>query len=89
MKVILRQKQSNSGTIHDIESDTHEREIFGRGRYAVVLASYYGGKGYTTHLSEAGAIRQSRRWGSHSHEIIDENGDTYWVCGDELIKKYS
>lgn len=54
----IPQKMSNSGSIHDIASDMYDREIvFAPGcKFAVVLASYYGGKGYTTHRSEDAAI---------------------------------
>lgn len=86
MKITLKQKQSNSGTIHDIESDTHERTIVGRGKYAVVLASYYGGKGYTTHTTEVSALKQSNKVKDYSHEIIDESGEKMAVMGDKLVR---
>ena len=58
----IPQKMSNSGSIHDIASDQFDRRIvFGKGcKYAVILASYYGGKGYTTHKTEAAAVRAYR-----------------------------
>ena len=51
---IIPQKMSNTGSIHDIASDNFDRDIkFPAGaKYAVVLASYYGGKGYTMHKTE-------------------------------------
>lgn len=53
----LVQKQSNSGSIHDINSEHFEREIkFAAGTvYAVVPASYYGFGG-TSHKTAEAAI---------------------------------
>lgn len=72
----IPQKMSNSGSIHDIASDMYDRDIvFAPGcKYAVVLASYYGGKGYTTHRTEGAAIAASRRQADYSHCIIDTDG---------------
>jgi hypothetical protein len=89
MKIKIRtipQKRSGSGTIHDIASEHHDRVIkFGPNCiYAVVLASYYGGKGYTTHQTEAAAIRASKRQSEYSHEIIDVEGRPYQVFDGEL-----
>jgi len=84
----IPQKMSGTGTIHDIESEHYDRDIeFAPGcKYAVVLASYYGGKGYTTHRSEETAIRQSRKVSDFSHAIIDADGNYYQDYGDELFK---
>lgn len=83
----IPQKMNNSGSIHDIASDQYDRDIvFGAGcKYAVVLASYYGGKGYTTHKTEAAAVAASRANKDYSHEIIDTEGRRYTVNGDELV----
>ena len=69
-------KQSNTGSIHDI-ADTEDRPIiFGKDCiYAVVLSSYYGGKGYTTHKTEESAIKKSKSLRGWSHHIIDINGN--------------
>lgn len=85
----IPQKMSGTGTIHDIASDMHDRDIvFAPGcNYAVVLASYYGGKGYTTHKTEQTAIAASVRNKDYSHEIIDQDGNTYYVEYDRLIVK--
>ena len=82
----IPQKMSNTGTIHDIASDQFDREIvFGAGcKYAVVLAAYYGGKGYTTHRTEAAAVAASRAAKEYSHEIIDTQGRRYIVNGNDL-----
>lgn len=74
---IIPQKTSGTGSIHDMASDTADREIiFAPGcKFAVVLASYYGGKGYTTHKTEKAAIKASRKIGGYSHCIIDVAGN--------------
>lgn len=77
----IPQKMSNSGSIHDTASDNFDRDIvFAAGcKYAVVRASYYGGKGYTTHKTEEAAIAASRKQGDYSHAIIDTEGREYIV----------
>jgi hypothetical protein len=92
----IEQKMSNTGSIHDIASDNFDRVIEFRGaaKYAVVLASYYGGKGYTTHTTEESACRQAHKLGkqNYSYEIIDVDGTNYQsnggahYAGDRLIK---
>lgn len=84
---IIQQKQSNSGSIHDIASDQCDRDIvFASGsKYAVVRSSYYGGKGYTTHRTESAAIQASWRNADYSHQIIDATGNVYAICGDRLV----
>lgn len=81
----IPQKQSGTGTIHDIASDMYDRDIrFPKGCiFAVVLASYYGGKGYTTHKSVAATIAASKREKS-SHSIIDARGKEYYVNYNKL-----
>jgi hypothetical protein len=80
-KVIIPQKMSGTGTIHDIASQHYDREIkFPKGaKYAVVLASYYGGKGYTTHATEEATIQADKRQSEYSREIIGVDGWTYQV----------
>ena len=82
MTYIIRQKASGSGSIHDIASDQFDREIhFGPGCvFAVVLAAYYGGKGYTTHKTEQTAIRAAKKVSAYSYEIIDTTGARYRVA---------
>ncbi len=88
----IPQKTSNTGSIHDIASSTMDRTInFGAGcKYAVVLASYYGGKGYTTHKTEAAAIAASVANKDYSHQIIDTDGAVYVIkpdyYGSTLVK---
>lgn len=90
MKTIyaIPQKMSGTGSIHDIASEHYDRDIvFQAGCiYAVVCASYYGGKGYTTHRSEGAAIRASRQLSDYSHAIIDADGNQYADYGDRLVR---
>lgn len=80
----IPQKMSGTGSIHDIASDQYDREIhFAPGcRFAVVLAAYYGGKGYTTHRTEEAAIAASRRVRDYSHAIINTEGREYLLAPD-------
>lgn len=87
-KLTIAQKQSNSGSIHDISSDRFERTIkFCNKKFAVVLASYYGGKGYTVHSTAELAIEQARknRAMGYSQQIIDAAGNYYDRHGGELL----
>lgn len=85
----IPQKMSNSGSIHDIASDLFDRDIrFAPGcKFAVVLASYYGGKGYTTHRTEEAAIKASLLNKEYSHQIIDTTGAEHVVNGGTLVKR--
>lgn len=55
--------------------------------FAVVLASYYGGKGYSTHNEEY-AIKKYNHLKKleYSHQIIDKEGNYYAVHYDRLVK---
>jgi len=81
----INQKTSGTGSIHDLASDLMDRDIkFPAGsKYAVVLAAYYGGKGYTTHKTAGATIRQSNI-SNYSHSIIDADGNGYGVNYDRL-----
>lgn len=83
----IPQKMSGTGSIHDVASELFDRDIvFAPGcKYAVVLASYYGGKGYSTHKTETATIAASRRNQEYSYEIIDATGSKYAVNGDCLV----
>jgi hypothetical protein len=74
----IKQKMSGTGTIHEIESDLYDRDInFPAGcRYAVVLAAYYGGKGYTSHKTIEAAIRRATAEDCIC-TIIDTGGNVY------------
>lgn len=83
----IEQKMSGTGSIHDIASDQYDREIkFRTGtKYAVVLASYYGDH-YTTHKTEAAAIRAARRQSDYSLDIIDRDGNRYLDNGNGSLE---
>jgi len=86
MTYTIPQKDSNAGSIHDIASSNYERVIeFPRGSiYAVVLADYYGGKGYTTHRTADAVIRACSQVKDYSYQIIDTDGnviDLYTLRG--------
>ena len=78
LSIFLAQKQSNSGSIHDLSSANYEREIkFAAGAiYAVVPAAYYGLDG-TSHKTEEAAIRAKRKLGGYSCQIIGRDGKYY------------
>jgi len=81
--------QNDSGSIHSIADSNCARDIvFATGcKFAVVLASYYGGKGYTTHKTEGAAITASQRQKDFSHVIIDTDGNEYDnYYGEKLVK---
>ena len=82
----IPQKMSNSGSIHDIASDQFDRRIvFGTGcKYAVILASYYGGKGYTTHRTEAATIKAYRATKGYSCCVLDTQGNELTCDGWSL-----
>lgn len=83
----IPRKMSGTGTIHDLASEHNDRDIvFGAGCvFAVVKASYYGGKGYTTHKTEAAAAKASRAVADYSHQVIDRDGESYTANYDRLI----
>lgn len=69
---------ARNNNIHTLAAD-YDREIkFPKSsKFAVVLADYYGGKGYSTHKTSEAAIAQSKRVSDYSHQIIDITGDAY------------
>ncbi len=75
----IEKKMSGTGTIHDIASDLQDRVIKFRGqaKYAVVLASYYGGRGYSTHATEESAVVAARKVRDYSYTVVDHNGTEY------------
>ena len=84
----IPQKMSGTGSIHDLASDLADRNIVFAPDciYAVVLAAYYGGRGYTTHRTDEAAIAASNKNKDHSHRIIDADGNEYSVNGQRLVK---
>lgn len=69
--------------IHSIANTLFDRDIkFNKDcDYAVVKASFYSGKGYSTHKTIKAAIKQSLLLtkNNYSHKIIDSNGKQYDV----------
>ena len=89
MKILtIKQKMTGTGSIHDLASDSEDRDIKfpGGSGFAVILASFYGGKGYTTHRTEDATVRQSKRMSKHSHEILDVEGNCFRINYDTLFK---
>jgi len=89
--LIINQKMSGTGTIHDIASQHYAREIyFKKGeKYTVVLASYYGDIS-TNHKTSGAAAKKSAllcKRGCESHEILDPNGDFYTALDGDLVKR--
>ena len=79
MKIItIEAKQSNTGSIHDLASDTRDREIKipKTAEYVIILAAYYGGKGYTTHSTAAAAAKKvkSLKKDNCSFQVFDSEG---------------
>ena len=85
--ITIEQKMSGTGTIHDIASEHHSREIkFPDGtNYAVVLAAYFEGSGYFTFDEAAELIDAVRGLSDYSYEIIDREGRVMEICGDRLV----
>ena len=77
-------RMSGTGSIHDIASDMYDRDIiFAPGcNYAVVLAAYYGGKGYTTHKTESAAIAAAKCQEDYSLAVIDRDGVEHVIQPD-------
>jgi len=84
-KLTIKPKMSNSGTIYDLASDRGDRVVKFRNptRYAVVDASYYGGKGYTTHVTPEAAATESQRR-ERSHKVLDCYGNLYVASFGDL-----
>lgn len=85
----IPQKMSGTGSIHDLASDTRDRDIvFPAGhKYAIVIAAYYGGRGYTTHETDEDVIEADRDVEDYSRRIIDSEGNLYAIQGDELVRR--
>ena len=81
-------KQSNSGSIHDI-ADTCDRDILfpKNHHFSVVLASCYGGKGYTVHRTGEAAFKQALKMKEYSLTVIDSDGNLYGIGHDGLFEK--
>lgn len=79
----IEAKMSGTGTIHDIAGDCDRViEFRGKAKYAVILAAYYGGKGYTTHSTEGLVIKAANTVKDYSYAIIDTDGNRYAIDRD-------
>ena len=91
--ITLTLPQAEGASIHSINSQYFERDIyFNKGCFfAVVLASYYSGKGYTTHQSAESAAKKAHSLDkeNYSYTIIDSEGNKYFKnyddCGDLIL----
>jgi hypothetical protein len=76
--IIIPHKRSNSGSIHDLASDTRDREIKipATAEYVIILAAYYGGKGYSTHATAEAAAKKvkSLKKDGTSFEAFEADG---------------
>ncbi len=72
--------KGDAGSIHSLSGDGDRGIRFPKGsQFAVVLASYYGGRGYTTHRGKGQAVRQYNKTREYSRELIDRHGNAYDV----------
>ena len=78
----IPKKAAGTGSVCDIASENMDRRIvFRKGcEYAVVRASRYGGKGYTTHKDQHTAFIAAYHCNKYSYKIIDVNGFSYHVA---------
>jgi len=76
--IIIASKQSNTGSIHDLASDTMDRviKIPASAGYIIILAAYYGGKGYSTHSTAEAAVKKVKnlRKNNYSFRAFDAEG---------------
>src|SRR5574340_318702 len=93
--VVIPQKMSGTGTIHDLASQHFDRviEFADDEKYAIVLAAYYGNSAlyYTAKTAEE-AVKISEREGEYSHAIIDRDGDMIdrdWLIRRAEVEAYS
>jgi hypothetical protein len=77
--IVIPQKQSNTGSIHDISSAMMAREIKipAGTSHIIVLSSYYGGRGYSTHQSAASAAAKIRslKKDNYSFRVFSDTGE--------------
>lgn len=76
--IIIESKQSNTGSIHDLASDTMDRviKIPASAGYIIILAAYYGGKGYSTHSTAEAAGKKVKNLikNNYSFRVFDAEG---------------
>lgn len=78
--VTIKFCDDGSTSLHDLAARYDREIVFAKDcTVAVVLAAFYGGKGYTTHKTIESAIKASNAVSDYSHSIIDKNGETFIV----------
>ena len=85
--LIIPQKPSGTGSIHDIASDLYPREIQfpSNAVFALVLSSYYGDK-YTTHCTADAVVMASKKYSYYSKTIVDIDGNHYDIEDGNLVQ---
>ena len=91
--IIIASKQSNTGSIHDLASDTIDRviKIPASAGYIIILAAYYGGKGYSTHSTADAAVKKVKNLikNNYSFRVFDAKGSHLHWDGTHFRKGYS
>ena len=77
-ELIIKQKQSGTGSIHDLASEHYDRVIVMKPntKYIVILPAYFGDL-YSVHAMRMAAIRayQSLKLGGYPPTILSRDGD--------------
>lgn len=89
MKTLTINK-SESGSIYDIADQNCDRDIMfpENAKYAVILPSYYGGRGYTTHRTRDAAISQYQKLINGEYKgivFMDSDGHEYELNYNRLV----
>ncbi len=84
--LIIPQKPSGTGSIHDIASDCYPREIqfSSNDVFALVLASYYGDS-YTTYSTADAVVEAFENCSVYSKAIVDIDGNHYDIDWDDNL----
>ena len=74
----IEQKESNTGSIHDLASGNHDRVINMTGyEYANVIPAYFGGAGYWRHYTLETAIKMHNKLSDYDGlTLLDREGNT-------------
>ena len=85
--VVISQKGTGTGTIHDIQSEHYDRIVFFEDdhAYAIVLADHYNDDDDRTYKTAQDVIDASSELSSYSHMILDDRGNTYVSIDNRLM----
>lgn len=87
--IIIEAKPSNSGSIHDLASDMRDRNIKipAAAEFIIILSSYYGGRGFTTHASYDSAVKKAKqlRNDNFSFQIFTSDGENLDFDGWDIV----